>query len=1084
MSFVLLGLISSAWAQRTVTGQVIDATSREGLPGVAVRLKNAGGGSVTDMDGNYRLEVPSENAILVFSYVGYVDKQVPVGNRSVIDVQLVEDVQQLETVVVTALGFEENRAKIGSAISTISGDRINESVETGAAQSLAGKASGVQIISSSGDPGAGAYIQIRGQSTITQSLQPLIVVDGVPISNSNLGESVSGVTQQSRLNDINPNDIESVQVLKGASAGALWGSRAANGVIMITTKKGKAGLGAKKFNVTYGVNYGIDQISYAHDLQTTFGQGSNGKFSPTAAFSYGDKIADRTGGADEVKTDGQYFQAEDGTIYYPIVTKNDQSVFEQSNFDAVFQNGNFLEHNLSFGTADENGSVYASLSYLDQEGIYVAGADYNRTTARLNTVRNFTNAINLKANIGYTKVESNRIQKGSNLSGLYLGFLRTPADFDIRDYRGTYFNAQGVPFEGRQRSYRRYLGQSQGPIYNNPLWTLNEQRNPNDVDRVLGSLELNIDPLDWFGITARAGVDFYEDQRTEFFPIGSADNGGNGRATEQSVAERQYNFDLIGRSNFTLSDDVTLSAIVGLNLNQRSFSNVGVTYQSFILNTDISTFDNATSENRIPFDTETFIRTSAGYATATLGFGNSLFLNSSVRVESASTFGSQTSSTFVYPSADIAWNFVEMPSLRDSRWLSFGKLRAAYGQVGVQPGPYRTITDFVSASYGSGWGPALSASAYTGAFVRSSEQGNAFLEPERKTEYEAGIDLAFFNFLDLSVTHYRNETTGALLAVDIPASTGFTETFANAASLENRGWEADLGIKVLNKGDYKVAINANWSRNRNEVTDLAGTTSLFLAGFAGTSSRAVVGQPVGVLWGGAFDRNDMGALLLDEAGFPQLALDEKVIGDPNPDWRGGLGATLGFKGFQLYTLFETSQGGDIWAGTHGALTYFGRSEITANETTVSAADAANIPVFGGGTVATKFTAGADGSYTFRGNVEDFGGGPVALTQPWYTSLGGGFGPVGEQFIVDGSWTRIREIRLSYSLNNESFRNFTKLGAVDFSISARNLAIWAPNRDIIGVDPETNLTGASNGRGLEYFNNPGTKSYVFSVKLTY
>jgi TonB-linked SusC/RagA family outer membrane protein len=1075
VSFLLLGFLSSeAWAQRAVTGQVTDASSGEGLPGVAVRVKASGQGTVTDMDGNFRLEVPSDQSVLQFSFVGYRNREVTVGSQTVINVRLQEDVEQLEAVVVTALGFEESRAKIGSAVSTISGERINESVETGAAQSLAGKASGVQIISSSGDPGAGAYIQIRGQSTITSSVQPLIVLDGVPISNTNAGESVAGVTQQSRLNDINPNDIESVQVLKGASAAALWGSRVANGVIMITTKKGRAGQGGRKFTVTYNANYAIDQISYTHDLQTRYGQGSGGAYNPASAFSWGDRIDARSGGADDVNTEGQYFEAENGNRYYPILAggKNDRTVYEQSNFDAVFRNGSYLENNISIGTSDENGSLFASFSNLDQQGIYVAGADYTRTTARINAVRNFTDIVNLKTNFGYTKINSNRIQKGSNLSGLYLGFLRNPADFDIRDYRGTYYNAQGVPFEGRQRSYRRYLGNAQNPIYNNPLWTLNEQRNPNEVDRFLSSMELNIDPLSWFGITARGGVDFYEDSRQEFFPIGSAENAGGGISTEQVLSERQLNLDVIGRSNFTLSDNLTLSAIIGFNLNERKYNNLGATIQSFILDERISFFGNATNDNRTPFDFESIVRTSAGYATATLGIGNSLFLNSSVRAESASTFGSQTNSTFIYPSADVAWNFVELPALRDSRLLNFGKLRAAYGQVGVQPGPYRTITDYVPAFYGTSWGGGLSASAYTGAFVRSQEQGNAGLEPERKTEWELGLDLAFLNIFDLQLTHYQNETRGALLGVDIPASTGFATRYANAATLENRGWEVDLGVKLLTRGDFNWTVNANWNRNRNEVTNLAGTESLFLAGFTGTSSRAVEGQPIGVLWGGRFLRDDAGTMILDERGFPQVAVDEGVIGDPNPDWRGGLGTTIGYKGLSLYALFETFQGGDIWAGTHGALTYFGRSQITANESVA----AQELQQYTGSPIA----AGT----TFRGDVMDFGAGPVALTQAWYTSTGGGFGPVAEHFIVDGSWTRLREIRLGYRLDSEGFRNLTKLGAVEFGLSGRNLAIWAPNRDIIGVDPETNLTGASNGRGLEYFNNPGTRSYVFSLKLTY
>jgi hypothetical protein len=245
-----------------------------------------------------------------------------------------------------------------------------------------------------------------------------------------------------------------------------------------------------------------------------------------------------------------------------------------------------------------------------------------------------------------------------------------------------------------------------------------------------------------------------------------------------------------------------------------------------------------------------------------------------------------------------------------------------------------------------------------------------------------------------------------------------------------------------------------------------------------------VGQPLGVIWGGKWDRNTDGSLILDANGFPLQALNEGVLGDPNPDWRGGLGTTFQYKGLRLYALFETFQGGDIWAGTNGALHTFGRALPTANETTVSAADAATIVNYSGNDVTTFGTDNGDGTYTFRGNVQDFGGGPVALNQAWYGGLGGGFGPVGEQFVVDGSWTRLRELTLGYTLASEGFRNATKLSSIDFTLTGRNLLIWAPSEKIIGVDPETNLTGPSNGRGLEYFNNPGTKSFLFSIRITY
>lgn len=1093
MAFVL-----SVWAQeRTITGRVTSTEDGSALPGVNVILKGTSKGTATDSDGRFSLSVPTSGSVIVFSFIGLESKEIEVGERSVIDVSLALDATQLSEVVVTALGLETDASRLGSATSKIGGTSAKQSGETGLIQGLSGKASGVLITKTAGDPGAGAYIQIRGQSTITSSVQPLIVVDGVPTFNSNNttnyapgGGNVAGVVEQSRMNDLNPSDIESVQILKGASAAALWGSRAANGVIMITTKKGSAS-SAKKFEVVYGATYSVDQISYKHKLQTKFGKGSGGVWSGSAggaqSGSWGDKISDRTGGADDVNdaAGAAYFEAEDGTLYYSVINKNDTKSYEQSNFDQVFQNGHFLEQNISVSGGSEKGSIYASFSNLDQEGIIKNGSDYKRSTFRINASTTFTEQLKVSTNFSYAKINSNRIQTGSNLSGLYLGFLRTPADFDNRDYKGTYFDASGTPSFNRQRSYRRQLGDNQSPIYNNPGWTINEQKNPNQVDRFIGNMELEVKPTSWLKLIARPGVDFYEDRRASIFPIGSADNAGNGIAVEEMISERQFNLDMFGVANFKLTDKIAGTGLIGVNFNERGFYNQSILYQNFILNLPISNSGNATNDNTITTDFESVQRTSAGYATLNLGYEELLYLNTTIRVEAASTFGSEAQSTFTYPSVDLAFNFTQLPALQNNSILSAGKLRAAFGVVGIQPQVYRTMDDFVGAAYTEGWGPAVSAAGFTGSYARDITQGNNALKPERKTEYEFGTDLSFFeNRISLGVTYYQNKTEDALFDVGIAPSTGYSFRYDNAASLENKGLEIDLGATVLKMGDFSWDINANFSRNRNKVLSLSGTESLFLAGFEGSASRAVVGQPIGVIWGGRFDRDAEGELILNADGFPTVAATEGILGDPNPDWRGGLGTTLRYKGFSLYALFETFQGGDMWAGTYGALHFFGRAMPTGNETTVSAADAATIVAYNGAPISSFGTDNGDGTFTFRGNLKDFGGGPVALNQSWYQSVGGGFGPVAEQFVVDGSWTRLREVTLSYRLASEAFRNATKLSSVDFTLTGRNLAIWAPAADQIGVDPETNLTGPTNGRGLEYFNNPGSKSFLFSIRITY
>jgi len=370
-------------------------------------------------------------------------------------------------------------------------------------------------------------------------------------------------------------------------------------------------------------------------------------------------------------------------------------------------------------------------------------------------------------------------------------------------------------------------------------------------------------------------------------------------------------------------------------------------------------------------------------------------------------------------------------------------------------------------------------------------QGNSLLKPEIKTEFEFGGDFRLLNDrLTLGVTYFTNEVKDVLLPIALAPATGFTNKTGNAATLENNGIEIELGGDVVRIGDFKWNLYGNWSRIRNKVTSLSGTESLVLAGFTGTSSRAVVGQPVGVLWGTDFLRDADGKLVLESGGFPQASPTESVIGNPNPEWRGGVGSMFSFKGFSLNVLFEHSHGGQIWGGTRGAMFNFGTHADTDHEVTLSAAEAATLrnytnTIANYGTGASDFGypyhPNADGSYTIRGYVTDFGGGKVVIDEAWYTGLGSGFGPVSSQFIESAQWTRLRQATLGYSLNSSAFRKATKLSSVDFSITGRNLFLWT---DFKGNDPETNLTGPTNGRGLDYFNNPATKSWVFSIKISY
>ncbi len=1062
--FLLSIIVFSAQAQFQITGKVSDSNSQP-IPGVTVALLGTNVGTSTDLNGQYSLSIPNGNQKIVYSFIGYASVTEQVSGRNTINIVLNEESSVLEEVVINALGFKTKKDRSGTTSSNVSSDAIKTSGESAILNSLAGKAAGVKVARSNGDPGAGTNIQIRGANTIDGASQPLIIVDGVPLSNDNLYGSGSsraaGVSQQSRLNDLNPEDVESVQILKGASAAALWGSRAANGVMVITTKSGKLN---QKMKISYGVTYSLDEINRKHPLQTTWGQGTAGRFNATATNSWGDKISSRAGGADAVNTAGEYFLGENGQKIYPITTKNSKDVFKDQNFDQVFQTGSFLDHNLSITGGGAKTTSFFSLGYLGQEGI-IKNSDYNRFTMRFNNQTFFNNYINLTTKANYINTTSNRIQQNSNTAGLYLGLLRSPPDFDQSIYKGTHFSSTGVASLNRQRSYRRYLGNNINPTYNNPLWTTNEQKSTSDVNRFNANSNLNINPVQWLQLDLRGGIDTYADRRMYFSPVGSA-SFSNGRLNNEVFTNTEINIDAIARADFPdlIKGKVGLNATLGYNINDRNRQYLYAGAQSFLVNTDLLNFNNATT----PFDVSNslnHIRSNRGYGILAFDIFKQLYLSVSGTQEAASTVAGKV----FYPSMDLAWQFTNLIK-KQNDILSFGKLRFSYGQVGVQPAPYSSGTTYETFTY-STYDDGLDINEFGGGFRINDDQGNPNLKPEIKTEFEIGTDLRLFNNkMNIGFTYYNNEIRDILLNVNLTPSFGYLSKYANAGRMENKGIELDLGYQILQTKDFGLNIYGNFNNNRNKVLDLSGVDRVALS-TESISSNAIVGKPLGVLYGSRAARNADGTLLLDENGFPKLAADQGVIGDPNPKWRGGFGLRSNYKKLSLNILFETYQGGDFAERTRFVLNSFGTYSDTENEVTLTE------PLKN--STGKIFPAGT----TVRGNIGNYGGGNILLDESWYTTLGGGLGgsAINEFSIIDGSWTRLREVSLGYSLSGREFTKKTKLNSIDLSFSGRNLILWTK---VKGIDPEVNQSGVSNGFGIEYFTNPSTRSWVFSLKINY
>ena len=418
-----------------------------------------------------------------------------------------------------------------------------------------------------------------------------------------------------------------------------------------------------------------------------------------------------------------------------------------------------------------------------------------------------------------------------------------------------------------------------------------------------------------------------------------------------------------------------------------------------------------------------------------------------------------------YPSVSAGYKLTDV---FDSDEINFFKLRASYGEVGIEADPYATSTVFEPGGIRASWGDGLDGALYGNPFRQDDQRGNPNLKEERKSEWEIGFDGRFFNDkISLSATYYENKIVDGILSLPTVPSTGFGSELQNAATITNKGIEIDLTADIYRTEDFNFALNASFAQNKNLVEDLAGSAYFILNGFTSTSSGIAEGEPFAVMRTGAYERDAAGNFVLNANGFPNAASERKVgAGDPNPDFREGLGTSMNYKNFSFTTLFETSQGNDVWNDTKGVLHFFGihKNTETVNNTGATIVNAAG----------TTIPNGA----TFRGHIDDFGGGPVAIDSEWWTTNGGGFGDVGEIFIEDGSWVKLREITLSYAFNQDILDRLS-MSNLSLSVSGRNLFTWT---DIDGFDPENNLTGASRGRGLEYFSNPGTRSVLATLKF--
>ena len=1082
LRWLLATLVAAAFAPAALHAQepvVVSGrvTNASGQPenAVSVRIDALSVGTVTVSDGSYRLVIPAsrvragQQVAITASRVGLASssRQITLnpGASLTQNFQLGADVLQLAEIVATGQGTATTRARTSATVNSVSAQTIEESQETNVIAALAGKAPNVLVTSTSGDPGAGAYIQIRGAASVVGGTQPLIVVDGTPIENGsyriedydndNPGSGgTTGTVVGNRAGDINPADIADIQILKGGAATSLYGSRGANGVVLITTKSGRPG----STRVSFSTTYSNDEVNRTVPLQRQYGQGVN--------------LAPFGGSVDEVEFD---------VISYGAPIPAGTPTFDHAS--EMYQTGSRWENNLTMSGGSDRTTYYLSVGRLDHGGVIVGPQAYERTTLRLKGTHSFADNLTLGGNFAYTKGSGDYVQQGSNISGIQLGALRTPPEFNNEPYLD---EATGL-----HRSYRCQAPPCVSTLevgrgYDNPFWVALEMPNTSDVDRTFGNVNVDYSPASWVRLSYILGADYSLDNRRAIFPKSSSDFP-QGRMIRADLETFQIESRLLATLSRTFSDNAVGTLSVGQNLNQSEFSRYQVNGNNLIFGANQLDFavDKITNEFR------STTRTDGYFANGEMTLWDALTVTGNLLYEGSSTFGGG-GERFLYPGVGASWQVSKLAFFDDLAWLDNFKVRANYGVSGRQPPVFSNQGGFDRGSFFDGWLNLGLESIYQGqdGVFTDPVLGNADIKPERKEEWEAGFDLAFLGGrVGLGFTYYDRVTEDMILQVSLPPSSGFGSQYRNAARVDNDGIELTLDLNPIQRDNFSWTMNAQYARNRSCVKDLSGSEEVTLNGFTGSTVSLVSPEandgecaPFGVFYGDdwvrfgrglevegenideVYDAPD-GAIYIGADGFPIADARSRILGDPNPDWTGSFRNTFTlFNNLRLSGLIDVSQGGQMWNGTKGALIYFGTH-------------AESLPFQG---------AGSTGAFG-----EDFYsdwavGGPgvgqdVNLNWATWTAggLGSGFTGPASTFIEDASFVKLRDISLSYTLDQDWLRRRFGFSSANFTISGRNLKTWT---DYTGIDPESNLTGQSVGRGLDYFNNPQTRSWVISVNL--
>lgn len=1087
----LFALPAFAAAQEgvTISGRV---TSDAGAPlsSASVLVEGMGLGTITRDDGRYSFVVPAaraqgQQAQLTAKLIGYKAKTVPITLAGSItqDFVLASNPLQLGVVIVTGAGTASTAEKIPTAINSVDSTAISRSNESqNIVSALSAQAPNVVVNTQGGDPGSSAYILIRGAKSLQGTNQPLFVVDGTPIDNttqSTGGGDQSAVTQN-RAADINPNDVESVQILKGSAAGAIYGARAANGVVLITTKSGHPG--ATRYSLNSKTSF--DKESKEYPLQRLYGQGS-----------YGVAAHCRAGGVnnDALPDCTPVVPNQSGTSF-GSATRSwgpllDASTPVFNHATEIYDTGLTFDNNLTMSGGSDRTTFYLSAGSTNQSGVIVGPNNrYDRTTVRLKATHQLLSSLNLGGNLSYADGRGNYVQKGSNTDGLLLGALRTPPDFNNLPYLS--------PTTGLQQSYRfrnpssSSFTKSRG--YDNPFFTANSDGNKSELGRFIGNLTGDWSPLDWLKVNETLGADYYNDWRLEALPLTSSGDP-IGLVTREDINNLQLDHNLTATASHTFSPSFAGTLTLGQNLNSRRRRDTFLQGEQLKAPTPLA-IQNTVSYS--PNEARSLEHTESYFAQATADLFDQLYITGAVRNDGFSTFGVSDRRAW-FPKVGASWIFTNALGNKDQKgFLSYGKARLSFGETGKEPEVYQTITALsLTSQFGSGFGDVVneSQSGLPGV-ITAFAAGNSNLKPERTKEYEGGLDFGFLDQkVDAGITYYNDKSTDAILQIPTNgASTGFGAKLANGAVITNKGWEATLNARPVTGPNFSWDFGLQWGKNTNHVVSLEGAefVTFNTEGFTGAIGAAVAGAGTGVVLGEDFVRcgrglkfdpgtgsivdfdadcgsAPKGALYLDASGYPVTDPTQRVIADATPDWSGSFHTNFRiYKRFQIGGLLDVRHGGSIWNGTRGALYAFGTHKDTEIRTVTDGTFCKNFqqdinPVCGGpGVGVVAFASEAD-------------------WQNWFTGPGGSAGEVQTQFVEDASFVKLREISVAYSADQKWVQSIG-FSSIDFRVAGRNLHTWS---DYKGLDPESNLGGAEFlTQGIDYFNGPQTRSIVVSIGL--